>query len=547
MLTRIGLIIALCFGLISSEIAVAQGESKPTDSVQIENGSVRGLIIDDNKRIHVFKGIPFATPPIGDLRWKPPVPPKAHEGILDCFTFGAAAIQESLGAMGAMPGFELGAEQSEDCLYLNIWTPADAKGKSLPVMVWIHGGAYVIGSGSQSMYDGKALAEQGVVLVTINYRLGAFGFLAHPQLSRESDYGSSGNYGLLDQIEALKWVQRNISEFGGDPERVTIFGESAGGGSVFALLVSPLANGLFHRAIAESGPILVHKHLDESYAGMNSMETVGQQFFTKLGADDSPEGLAAMRAMSTEDIQKAMPTMLESGSRPVLGDIMEMAPIVDGWVIPDNTIYIVNSGKQNDVPVIVGANQDEGTLFTMLAGGMVSTDDAFKKYVQSNFGVYADQILAQYESGDKLQPRDRQNYLMRDWMFLAAARTIARGWENVSSEAFYYHFTRTPPTPMAKMLGAHHAAEISYVFNNLIGVESPPERDLDLANQMSQYWVQFAATGNPNGVDLPHWPAYEKASDKHLEFGDTTEVGNGLESDNLDLIDGIISDWTGGK
>jgi para-nitrobenzyl esterase len=546
MVTRICLLTSLCIAFVSPVIAAAQDEQKPTAPVQIDIGSVRGLVIGEDDGLHVFKGVPFAAPPIGDLRWRPPVRTKKHAGILDCFTFGGAAIQEPLGSLGVMPGFELGAEQSEDCLYLNIWTPADAKGKSLPVMVWIHGGAYVIGSGSQSMYDGEALAEQGVILVTINYRLGAFGFLAHPELSRESEFGSSGNYGLLDQIEALKWVQRNISGFGGDPERVTIFGESAGGGSVFTLLVSPLADGLFHRAIAESGPILVHKHLDESYAGMNSMETVGQEFFAKHGADDSPKGLAAMRAMPAKELQKAVPSMLESGTRPMLGDMMELAPIVDGWVIPDNPIDILNSGKQSDVPVIIGANQDEGTLFTMLAGGMVSTEDAFRKYVQTNFGVYADRILAQYVSDDNLHPKDRQNYLMRDWMFLAAARTFARGWENVQSEAFYYHFTRTPATPMAKMLGAHHAAEVSYVFNNLVGVKSPPVRDSELAKQMSRYWVQFAATGNPNGGGLPLWPEYKKASDKHLEFGNTTQVGQGLESDNIDLLDDIISDWTGG-
>ena len=526
--------------------ATAQAPAKFTDPVKIDTGLIRGAVIGDDQEINVFKGVPFAAPPVGDLRWKPPVAPLAHEGVLDCVTFGKSAIQEGMAGLGGMAGFDLGSETSEDCLYLNIWAPENKPEQKRPVMVWIHGGAYVMGSGSQSMYDGQALAEQGVILVAINYRLGAFGFLSHPQLSKESDHGSSGNYGILDQIEALKWVQRNIEAFGGDPERVTIFGESAGGGSVFSLLVSPLANGLFQRAIAESGPLLVHKHLDESYAGMKSMETIGQEFFAKLGADNSAEGLAKMRSVAAADLLKVTPSMMETGASSMVGDIMQLSPIVDGWVIPDDPISILAAGKQNDVPVIVGANQDEGTLFTMLAGGMAKTDSEFEKYVQDNFGPYADRVLRQYVKDDALLPKDRQNYLMRDWMFLSAARSFVRGWETVDSDAFYYHFTRTPPTPMAGMLGAHHAAEIPYAFNNRLGFQSPPARDLELAEQMSQYWVQFAATGNPNGGGLPTWPAYKEATDQHLELGDETRVGEGLYRDDLDLMDEIISEWTDG-
>jgi len=440
---------------------------------------------------------------------------------------------------------KLNADTSEDCLYLNIWAPAEASDEPHPVMVWIHGGGYESGAGSQGLYDGANLARKGVVVVTINYRLGALGYLAHPALSRESKQGVSGNYGVLDQIQSLKWVQENIKAFGGDPNRVTIFGESAGGGSVFALLCSPLAKGLFHRAISESGPVLNFSHLRDSNFGYPASEEDGVEMAKSLGVEDGDDALAALRALDVESLLE----MTANNERPKTVDfrsnILRMAPIVDGWVIPDDPMTIFEEGKQNDVPLIVGCNRDEATMFTMTTR-LPTTPEAFTEVMATQFGEHADVFCVAYPVSDRKAIRKAINALFGDLVFVAPARFVARNMGNVASPAFAYHFNKVPPGTSGMMLGAHHGSEIPYVFGQLDLSPKVSDDDLRTAEAMMGYWVQFAATGNPNRKGLPAWPAYDAQSDGWLRIGGKQiEATTGVRKQQLDVVDAFMSQWRG--
>lgn len=512
------------------------------EPIQLDSGAVRGLVIGEGDELHLYRGIPYAAPPVGELRWRPPQPPAAWSGVRECYQFGPAAPQKPSPMLATFPGMALGAATREDCLYLNVWAPADRGDDPLPVMVWIHGGGYVMGAASQPLYDAADLARRGVVVVSINYRLGPLGFLAHPQLSAESEQHSSGNYGLLDQIEALRWVQRNIKAFGGDPERVTIFGESAGGGSVFALLVSPLAKGLFHRAIAESGPTLNYVHLTKSHYGFSPAEVQGVEFATSCGAAEGQGQIAALRALSPDELLKHTAGMEESREFSIRDNLLRMAPIVDGWVIPDDPMTILAAGQQNDVPLIVGANRDEGTMFTLLA--KLPKDVAtWESLLDANLGPVAGKIRELYPVASTGDLRKAVTDLIGDFIFVAPARFVARSMRNTSSPAYLYHFAHPPAGPTGKMLGAHHAAEIAYVMDNLELASGVTDVDLELRDTLVGYWVQFAASGNPNRAGLPEWPAYERASDCSLLIGDAVETATGLRKEKLDQIDAFMDAW----
>jgi para-nitrobenzyl esterase len=459
-----------------------------------------------------FKGIPFAAPPVGALRWKAPQPVKPWTGVRDASKFGPACVQDPMfpRLFGGPP------EMSEDCLYLNVWTPAKAAGDALPVMVWLHGGGFVGGQTSVPLYDGTKLAEKGVVVVSVAYRLGAFGFLAHPDLSRESGKGS-GNYGLLDQIAGLQWVKANVAKFGGDPGCVTIFGESAGGESVSMLAASPAAKGLFQRAISESGGSFGSaKYANEEGVNVPPLkvaEATGKAFLEKLGAKD----VAAAREIPAEKIQAAQG--LGTGGP-------TFWPVFDGDVLPGDQYELYQAGKFNDTPVLVGTNSDEGSPFLNAAG---ATPAMFEQRVRAGFGPHADAILAAYPHSTDAEAGRSTRDLFRETTF--AWHTWA--WALLQTEkgkgrAFVYYFDhRGPRTPPG--VGASHGDELAYVFRNLpapvFGDRGPPPavrpEDTKLSDLMSGYWVNFAKTGDPNGPGLPAWPAFAASAQDAMIFDAT--------------------------
>jgi para-nitrobenzyl esterase len=483
----------------------------PESAVTVTGGQIRGVLSDEHPDIIAFKGVPFAAPPIANLRWRPPAPVVAWNGVRQAATTGPACPQR-----GSMP-------QSEDCLFLNVWTPRKVA-KPLPVMVWIHGGGYRIGTGGSS--DGAPLASKGVVLVAINYRLSVFGFFAHPALSAESSHHASGNQGLMDMVAALEWVRDNIASFGGDPRRVTIFGESAGGGAVMALMLVPQAKGLFHRAIAESP--YVHgwdRPLSTRARGWAPAEHVGLELGKALGATGD-HALAALRAATTAEIMKVAeegPLFKWSGTI--------WAPNVDGWILPDDPIVMYNAGRQHDVPLIAGINDNEGSLFRSRYN--IHDVKAFETYVRTDFGSIAPEALAQYgvKSADAINAG--LDHLVHDMFFAGPARLQMRAHTKVSSAAWLYHFAQVPPTPGGKNFGAHHAAEIPYVFGAVTPTPETPWSDADrqVSNLMMSYWTQFAATGNPNREGLPKWPPFDKANDAYLTLAATPKSGTGLHRD----------------
>ena len=494
-------------GLPRGAKASAASETQ-SPTTRIESGFVSGVALGAAGDVYVYKGIPFAAPPVGDLRWKPPRPVKPWQGVRACTEFGPACPQPKVFII-SNDITRLG----EDCLNLNVWAPSQRSGKGWPVMVWIHGGAYVIGANYQGWFNGESLARKGVVVVTINYRLGPFGFMAHPLLSRESEHGVSGNYGLLDQVAALEWVRRNIAAFGGDPSCVTIFGESAGAGSVCHLLVSPPAKGLFQRAIAESGSVRGPiRHLREKWYGKEPMENVAAYFAKALGCDLAKDPLAAMRGKGPAEIFKAA----DSAKRH-FGEEAS-APIVDGWVVPDEPQLLLEEGKAGDVPFLVGNNADE-------AGGIVG-DLAIRGF----FREYADPVL-------KLFPAEARKRAGTVAIFTSVARADALAMSRHKSKAYLYQFTRVAPP--WRFLGAFHASEIPYVFGNLDAKLSFDAKDRELSRAMMGYWVQFARSGDPNGEGRPSWPAYNAETDLHLELGDVIRTAKERDKAACDGIDRI--------
>ena len=353
------------------------------EPVAVDGGAVSGELSLDG-RVAIWRGIPYAAAPVGELRWRPPQPVEPWEGARECAQFGPACPQPpSPTAITRGPGV-----QSEDCLYLNIHAPHGGPEGPFPVMVWIHGGGCTIGAGSLDVYDGEMLARQGAVVVTINYRLGPLGFLAHPLLSAESPDGVSGNYGMLDQIAALQWVQRNIAGFGGDPGCVTIFGESAGGASVARLLVSPLAEGLFHRAIAQSGAARGHnRHLRGEREGLPPMERVGEEVFAALGCDRADDPLAAARAVSPAELIAAAHPQVG-----LLGPGTKYGWVVDGWALPENPELLLAGGRMHRVPVMAGSNADDGSMFADRAP--IRTPAGYRFALRRLAGDRADELLA---------------------------------------------------------------------------------------------------------------------------------------------------------
>jgi para-nitrobenzyl esterase len=457
-------------------------------------GHVRGIFHEGTK-VYIYKGIPFAAPPVGSLRWKAPQAASSWQGIRNCDAFGASAPQGKPVPFAMYTAeFLIPPEPiNEDCLYLNVWTNSLAKNAKKPVIVWIHGGAFISGSGSCPIYDGENMAKQGVVFVTINYRLGAFGFLAHPDLTKESPQHASGNYAFLDQLAALQWVQRNIANFGGDPGRVTIAGQSAGSFSVNALAASPLSKGLFHRVIAESG-------------GMFNSD--GRIFTLQAAENNGIKVMETVKASSIEEMRK-MPAdeLMKAAGYGVVG------PVIDGYVLPESVYAIYDRSKQNDVPVLTGWNRDEGFA---PPGNM--SPETYKANAEKQYGDLANEFLKAYPGNSAEEIKKSQMSWSRNSTFAWHAFTWARlQTQKGKSKVFLYQFDRVPPEN--EQYGAFHSAEIAYALNSLHTWHRPwTDEDRGLEKLMSAYWVNFAATGDPNGKGLPKWNAFSVTSPVLMEF-----------------------------
>ena len=483
--------------------------------VRTEGGMVSGSA-GSLPGMRVYKGIPYAAPPVGDLRWRAPHLAAAWKGTRDGSRFAPICPQktddrDSIYYLNPGPQIE-----SEDCLYLNVWTGAHSASDRLPVLVWLYGGGFDHGSGTEKYYWGDDLAHKGAVVVTFNYRVGVLGFLAYPELTEESGHDASGNYGLMDQVAALRWVRRNIAAFGGDPERVTIFGQSAGGSSVALLTVSPLSVGLFQRAIAESGG------LGQAGRKLADAESAGVAFAASVGA----RNLDDLRRLNVDQL------------RAVLGT---GGPIVDGYVIPDDPAAIYRAGKQSDVPLIAGSTENEGGVRSIN-----TTATAAEVIAHRLFAEEAEDYLRYYPAGSDAeaiasayrQAAERTAAAQRNWARLKSA--------NGKSSTYLYRFSRVPPFPPdahfregpLAQFGAYHSVELIYVFDHLY-LKNWTWTDVDrrIADQMSSYWVNFAATGNPNGPGLPLWPGYDAQDQQLMNFAETTRAVPIPRQDALDFLD----------
>lgn len=507
-------LLALCWPL------GANADDINANVIALDSGPVSGKI---EGGVSMFLGIPYATPPVGELRWKPPQEAKSWTSTRNSTAFGPSCPQ---------PGQSDTSKFNEDCLYLNVWTTASKPAENLPVMVWIHGGAFNFGSASQPEYDGKNLAQKGVVVVTLNYRIGPLGFLVHPLLSKESANGSSGNYGLLDQIAALKWVQRNIAAFGGNPGRVTIFGQSAGSRSVLLQMISSLSAGLFHGAIAESGgPILGSEYLSPVYNGdMENVSKMGQQLASKLECDKAADVLAAMRAKSPQDILQAAninPT--------IFGDPgLFFAPVFDGWVLPKDPLKAYLGGKQHDVPVITGSTLNEGNIYLIREKDL--SVEKYQSFLESRFAENTAKAFAMFPARTAKDVAPAIDKFVTVAVNAHPARLVAKSMERKKSKAYLYQFTRFPNTVMARKLGAHHGVELAYVFGNMAVADGYDAVDMRLAQTVMDYWANFARSGNPNQQGLPDWPAYQSKSDLSLELGDVVRIRKHLYKKESDFI-----------
>lgn len=490
--------------------------------VRVAEGRLSGTASADG-RVRAFKGVPYARPPVGELRWRLPQRPEPWDGVRPADAFGPAAPQLPVVATSLYAGGH--EHQSEDCLTLNVWTPASAPDERLPVMVWLHFGAYQFGASSVALYDGEALARAGVVVVTINHRLGRLGFLAHPALSAESAHGTSGNYGLHDQLQALHWLAENVAAFGGDPDCVTVFGLSAGSMSVSLLMASPLGRGLFHRAIGMSGatlgPVGASSGVTDSIQDLQHAEQTGLAVARTLGA----ASIAELRARTPDQILTAELPLgadrwtFDASPAPFARGALDGAfPIVDGELVPASPHAIYTAGGQAPVPLLTGSATGEASGMPYMADAARFTADARLEY-----GEHADEFLSLFPAADDEQARvssatangDRV-FVWQNWEWARLHRTLG------DAAVYYYVFGHEPPLPAKAQIaernrGAFHSAEIPYVFRHLEVRDWPwTEWDRELSRTMSGYWVNFARGGDPNGEGLPRWPGFDGSSAMHF-------------------------------
>jgi len=507
--------------LLTSGLAATAGAA---DEVTVANGRLEGASNADHT-VRIFKGIPFAAPPVGELRWKAPQPAASWTGVRPADKFGPACLQTNV--FGDI--YFRDAQPSEDCLNLNIWIPAKPASAKLPVFLWYYGGGFLAGANSEPRYDGENLARKGVIVVEPNYRLGMFGFFAHPELTKESGHNASGNYGLLDQVAALRWVIENIAAFGGDPHNITIGGESAGSLSVSALMASPLSRDLFQKALGESGAFFTSgpsgglrpKPLSEA-------EKFGAEFAKSQGANS----LAEMRAKPADDLLQAA-AKLNRG--------FGFGASIDGYYLPADLETIYAQGAQSHVPLLAGWNADEGKMF-ILFNPQKPTAKSFAEQAHARFGDHAEEFLKLYPAtSDPEAVLSAQALAGDDFIASATWKWIDMQRKTGNSPVFEYHFEQVPavkpgamvgPIPASEM-GSKHACEIEYVFQTLKSQEGVPwtEDDFKVSDAMSSYWTNFIKSGNPNANGLPDWPTYDSKSQftvMHLSGKDTHAAADSL-------------------
>lgn len=495
--------------LLLSVLAAGPGLAEQPAPIRVEQGLLQGAAED---ALTVYRGIPFAAPPVGKLRWRAPQPATKWDGVRETVKFAPDPYQ------GDGKG-----NVSEDCLYLNLWTPAKSADDRIPVLVWIYGGGFSFGSTSTPTHNGEHLARKGVVLVSINYRVGPLGFLAHTELSAESSREVSGNYGLLDLIAGLQWVQKNIAAFGGDPNRVTIFGESAGGIAVSMLCASPLAKGLFHGAISQSGgsfgPPRPTTYPGENMKRLADAEQAGLAYANRAGA------------ASVAELRKLTPDKLPAG----FGSGAAW-PIIDGWVILDDQYKLYEAGRFNDVAILVGYNSDEGLSFSR-----EKTSEEFRVNAEKRYGPFAAKLLAAYPVGTNSVPKSARD-LMRDaafgWHTWSWARLQARTGK---SKVFYYYFDQHPEratdSPQADH-GTPHGVDVPYVFQTLDRTKPDvTQSDLQISETVATYWVNFAKRGDPNGVGVPTWPQFTENDRQVMYFNKKPYPGPVPSASALEVLD----------
>ena len=490
---RITVILLLAAPVLTAAI------SKP---VKVEGGLVAGVPGKDAS-ITSFKGIPFAAPPVGDLRWRAPQPVKAWQGVRKADHFGDSCVQNIVAELKPWTyEFMTHTDVSEDCLFLNVWTGAKSAGEKRPVYVYIYGGANTSGSGAVPVYDGEGLAKKGIVVVTVNYRVGILGFFTHPELTAESDVHASGNYALLDLIAALRWVHENIAAFGGNPDRVVIGGQSAGASNTHSLVASPLAKGLFHGAIAESG---------SSVNGLGLMNS-------RTLAEQEKQGLRFAEAKGAHSLADLRKIPWKELTAPVQGGApFRWAVVVDGYVQPAPAGEMFAQGKQNDVPTLTGCNMGEGGA----SPHPTTTAESFQRQAHQRYGDMADEFLSLYPAATDEQARAALNESSWDaeraTMYLWA---VQRG-KTAKTKAYTYFWDHTLPGPDADRYGAFHTSEVPYAMNTLYMSDRPfTDADHKIADMLSSYWANFIRTGDPNSKGLPHWPAVGEQPGITMEVGD---------------------------
>ena len=497
--------------------AIPAGAPSAKDQVKIDSGVVEGTTSRDHS-VRLFKGIPFAAPPLGELRWKAPQPTPKWTGVRQANKFGSACLQTNV--FGDI--YFRDNQPSEDCLNLSIWIPAQAANAKLPVFVWFYGGGFVAGGNSEPRYDGENLAKKGVVVVEPNYRLGVFGFYSHPSLTKESEHASSGNYAFLDQVAALEWVRKNIAAFGGDPSNVTIGGESAGSLSVSALMASALSRQLFERAIGESGAFFPDRN--EGGIRLKSLadtEAFGVKFAESLGA----KSLADMRAKPANDL-------LQAAAQHNRG--FDFGPNLDGYFLSVDVETIFARGGQARVPLLAGWNADEGKMQVLLAP-QKPTAKSFAEQARTRFGNQADEFLRLYPAKtDEEALASAEALSGDDFIAFSTWKWIDMQRQTGNATVYQYLFAQTPAIKPGEKIGplpkneagARHAGEIEYVFQTLKSQEGVPwtAGDLKVSEAMATYWTNFVKTGNPNGGGLPNWPPSERENQYQVLYLSGKEI-----------------------
>jgi para-nitrobenzyl esterase len=508
----------LILAAVTTPIIAALAQSSASTPVMTRAGLLTGAPTS-LPNVRAYLGVPFAAPPVGDRRWQPPRALDSWSGVRAADHFSASCMQAPPSAFGPWTlEFLLRGPVNEDCLYLNVWTAAKPTERR-PVLVYVYGGGFGSGSGDVPVYEGTRLADKGLVVLTINYRVGPLGFLAHPALTAESPQHASGNYGLLDQVAALHWVRDNIAAFGGDPGRVTISGQSAGAMSVALLTVSPLAKGLFHRAIVESGP-----------GGLAAMGVAGARGMARPLADAERDGAAFAKAKGASSLAalRALPAsdFVRAAGR--------FGPDVDGYFLPDDMASLVAAGKVNDVPMLTGLNADEGSA-SPTYGHM--TAEQFRQQAAQRYGERANAFLARYPATSDPDASRSQVSSARDAGIAGVQQLLTERARTAHTASFAYYFNRAIPWPDRPEFGAFHTSEVPYVFGTLSALPRPwTDDDRRLSEVMMAYWVNFATRGDPNGPGLQQWPAFRPDEPVFMELGLKVGARRPLDAAVLDLF-----------